>query len=393
MQSASGVHIACIRDISGRKAYTEALEHRALHDELTGLPNRTLFGDRMDGRSRRADAPTRPRGVLLVDIDEFREVNETLGRENGDELLKAVAERLRGALRDSDTVARLGGDEFGILPSGETDVGGGRGIAWKVREAFEQPFVVGGRRVDDRARASGSRSSRSTVATTADLLRRADLAMHEAKASGSGLAVFVAEPEDQTAAPADAPERAARRHPARRTRAALPAQGRPRGAEDHRGRGAGPLAAPHRGLLMPAQFMPEAERSELIEPLTTWVLDEALRQQRAWLDAGLDLTMAVNISARSLTRGSDLPDTVAALTETWGIAPGHADPRAHRERDDRRRRAGRARAPARDGRAPRDRRLRHRPLVARLPPAAADRRDQGRPLVRHEPRDRRPATR
>ena len=79
---------------------------------------------------------------------------------------------------------------------------------------------------------------------------------------------------------------------------------------------------PTSGLLMPAQFMPEAGRSELIEPLTTWVLDEALRQQREWRDAGIDLTMAVNISARSLTRGSVLPDTVAQLTDTWGVAPG-----------------------------------------------------------------------
>jgi EAL domain-containing protein (putative c-di-GMP-specific phosphodiesterase class I) len=79
---------------------------------------------------------------------------------------------------------------------------------------------------------------------------------------------------------------------------------------------------PTLGLLMPAQFMPEAERSALIEPLTKWVLDEALHQQRVWSDAGLDLTMAVNISARSLTRGSDLPDTVARLTEAWGIEPG-----------------------------------------------------------------------
>jgi EAL domain-containing protein (putative c-di-GMP-specific phosphodiesterase class I) len=79
---------------------------------------------------------------------------------------------------------------------------------------------------------------------------------------------------------------------------------------------------PTDGLLMPAQFMPEAERSELIEPLTGWVLDEALRQQRVWTDAGLDLTMAVNISARSLAPGSHLPDTVAKLTDSWGIAPG-----------------------------------------------------------------------
>ena len=156
--------IGCIRDISGRKAYTEALEHRTLHDELTGLPNRALFGDRMDRAIADADRAGEPRGVLLVDLDEFRMINETLGRENGDRVLKTVAERLRTAVRNSDTVARLGGDEFGILPSDETDVETAEAIAWKVRAAFEEPFLIDGQRPSTCARASGSRSSRSTAA-------------------------------------------------------------------------------------------------------------------------------------------------------------------------------------------------------------------------------------
>ena len=119
--------VACIRDISGRKAYTEALEHRALHDELTGLPNRTLFADRADRAIAFGDRADEPRAVLLVDLDRFGEINKTLGREKGDALLQAVAGRLRGAMRDPDTVGHLGGDSFGILPAGETDVGGGRG--------------------------------------------------------------------------------------------------------------------------------------------------------------------------------------------------------------------------------------------------------------------------
>ena len=147
--------------------------------------------------------------------------------------------------------------------------------------------------------------------------------MHQAKWSGSRLAVFVADPEDQTAR--------------RLTLLNELRDGIPRGElvlhfqpkvdlkAGRRTTGVEALVRwqhPSEGLLMPAQFMPEAERSELIAPLTRWVLNEALRQQRRWSDAGLDLTMAVNISARSLTRHSDLPDTVAKLTETWGIAPG-----------------------------------------------------------------------
>jgi diguanylate cyclase (GGDEF)-like protein/PAS domain S-box-containing protein len=314
--------VGCFRDISGRKAYTDALKLRTLQDDLTGLPNGALFGDRVDQAIASADRAGEPRGVLVVDLDNFREVNETLGREQGDVLLQAVARRLRGAMRDSDTLARLGGDEFGILPSGETDVEAAAVIAWRVREAFEDPFRIGGQVVEVRA-SIGIAFFPQHGRTTADLVRRADLAMHEAKQSAGGLAVFVAEPEDQTAR--------------RLTLLSELRDGIPRGelvlhfqpkvdlAGTRRTIGVEALVRwrhPTAGLLMPAEFMPEAERSELIEPLTRWVLNEALHQQRVWSDAGLDLTMAVNISARSLTRLSDLPDTVAKLTETWGIAPG-----------------------------------------------------------------------
>jgi diguanylate cyclase (GGDEF)-like protein/PAS domain S-box-containing protein len=310
--------IGSIRDITSRKAYTEALEHRALHDDLTGLANRTLFGDRLGWAIESADES---RGVLVIDLDRFREVNDTLGHETGDAVLQAVAERLRGAVRSADTVARLGGDEFAILPFGETDVATAAVIAWKVREAFEHPFVIGGHVVDLRA-SIGIAFFPQHGRATADLLRRADLAMREAKRSGSGLAVFAAEPED---------------HSARRLtllselrdcipRGELVLHYQPKiDLATRRTTGVEALVRwrhPADGLLMPAQFMPEAERSELIEPLTRWVIDEALQQQRQWSDAGLDLSMAVNVSARSLTRAGELPQTVAKLTKTWGISPG-----------------------------------------------------------------------
>jgi diguanylate cyclase (GGDEF)-like protein/PAS domain S-box-containing protein len=314
--------IGCVRDISGRKAYTDALEHRALHDDLTGLPNRTLFGDRVDRAIASADRADESCGVLLVDLDEFQKVNERLGRANGNVLLKAVAERLRDAVRDSDTVARLGGDEFGILPSGETDVETAAVIAWKVREAFELPFAIGGHVVDIRA-SIGIAFFPQHGRATADLLRRADLAMQQAKRSGSGLDVFVSEPEDRTA------HRLTLLSELRAciARGELVLHYQPKIDLKGPRRTCGVEALvrwrhPTEGLLMRARFMPEAERSELIGPLTRWVLDEALRQQRAWRDDGVDLTMAVNVSARSLTRDSDLPDTVAKLTDTWGIEPG-----------------------------------------------------------------------
>jgi diguanylate cyclase (GGDEF)-like protein len=313
--------IGCIRDISGRKAYTEALEHRTLHDDLTGLPNRARFGDRMDRALADAERADEPRGVLLVDVDGFRMINETLGRDNGDALLKTVSERLQMAVRNSDTVARLGGDEFGILASDETDVETAEAIAWKVRAAFEEPFVVAGEVLNVRA-SIGIAFFPQHGRTTADLTRRASLAMREAKQDGGGIGVFVAEPEDPTAR--------------RLTLLSELREGIPRGElvlhfqpkvdlGTRKTTGVEALVRwqhPTAGLLMPAQFMPETVRSELIEPLTLWVLDEALRQQREWSDAGIHLTMAVNISARSLTRGSTLPDRVAQLTDTWGVAPG-----------------------------------------------------------------------
>jgi diguanylate cyclase (GGDEF)-like protein/PAS domain S-box-containing protein len=313
--------IACIRDISGRKAYVEALKHRTLHDDLTGLPNRTLFGDRLDRAIATADRSDDPCGVLLVDLDEFREVNESLGREVGSGLLQAVAERLRGAVRDSDTVARLGGDTFAILPSGETAMETAAVIAWKVRETLGQPFLIDGHIVGVRA-SIGIAFFPEHGDTTADLLRRADLAMHQAKRSGTGLAVYAMEPEDQIARRLTLLSDL--RDGIGRDELLLHYQPKIELGAAPRTTGVEALVRwqhPTEGLLMPAQFMPEAERSELIEPLTKWVLNAALQQQHVWREAGLDLTMAVNISARSLTRGSDLPDAVARLTDTWDIPP------------------------------------------------------------------------
>jgi diguanylate cyclase (GGDEF)-like protein len=313
--------IGCLRDISGRKAYTDALEHRMLHDELTGLPNRALFGDRVDQALASAGRTDASCAVLVVDLDGFREINENRGREYGDRMLRAVGERLRESLRDSDTVARLGGDEFGVLPDEAADEAAAATIAWKIREGFERPHVIDEHAVDVRASIGIAFFPRHGRSTT-DLLRRADLALHEAKGSGSGIAVFAADPEDQAARwltllselRVGIPRGELRLH--FQPKVELSAKRGTIGVEalvrwEH----------PEHGLLVPAQFMPQVERSELIEPLTRWVLNEALHQQRLWRDAGMDLTMAVNISARNLARASGLPDTVAELTDAWGSTP------------------------------------------------------------------------
>jgi diguanylate cyclase (GGDEF)-like protein/PAS domain S-box-containing protein len=314
--------IGCVRDISACRAYTKAIEHRRLHDDLTGLPNRTLFADRVDRAIASADRSDESCAVLLVDLDEFREINGTLGRNHGDALLKAIAERLRRVLRSSDTVARMGDDEFGILPYGETDVETAAVIAWKVRAAFEHPFVISGHVVDMHASIGIAFFPQHGIVTS-DLLRRADLAMHQAKRSGSGLAVFAASAGDQTGRRLTLLSEL--RDGIARDELVLHFQPKINLGSARRTTGVEALVRwrhPTDGLLMPTQFMPEAERSELIEPLTKWVLDEALGQQRLWRDAGLQLTMAVNISARCLIPGSHLPDVVSKLTDSWGIAAG-----------------------------------------------------------------------
>jgi EAL domain-containing protein (putative c-di-GMP-specific phosphodiesterase class I) len=222
---------------------------------------------------------------------------------------------------DADTVGLTGGDSFGVLPSGESDVSAAAAIAWKVREVFDHPFLIAGDSVEVHGTigiALFPQDGRSADA----IMRRARLAVDQAKLSGEGLAVFATDPEDETA------RRLALLHELRvgiandelvlhfQPKVDLRAGLQTTGVEalvrwQH----------PTNGLLMPAEFMPEAECSELIEPLTKWVLTEAVRQQHLWAQAGLDLTMAVNISARSLTQNSDLPDIVAELTQTWGVPP------------------------------------------------------------------------
>ncbi len=314
------ITIGCIRDISERKAYTDALGHQALHDALTGLPNRTLFADRMNLAIASAERIGEPRAVLVMDLGGFKQVNDTLGHTQGDTLLNEISKRLVHELRETDTVARLGGDEFGILLDGASDLPAAATAAWKIQQACEAPFVIN----DEVVRLStsiGIALFPEHGKTTADLLHRADLAMYDAKRSGTSHAVFDAAHEQQMARSlallADLRDCVTRDELvvhyqplidlATRTTTGVEALVRWR--------------HPKQGLLQPATFLPQAERTPLIAPLTRWVLNDALRQQQTWRGEGVDLTMAVNISARTLRPNGDLPDTVAELTDFWDTAP------------------------------------------------------------------------
>jgi diguanylate cyclase (GGDEF)-like protein/PAS domain S-box-containing protein len=312
--------LAVVRDVSERKAHTEALEQQALHDGLTGLANRTLFGDHVFQALATAKRTNQPRAVLVMDLDGFKQVNDTLGHDHGDALLMQVSQRLVAVLRENDTVARLGGDEFGILPGDATDLVAAAAVAWKIQQACEPGFVVNDELV--RVSASVGIALFPDHGTTAvELLRRADLAMYDAKRSGGGHAVFDAAQEKRLA-----------KHLALLVdlrqcvqREELVLHYQPKvDLATRKVCGVEALVRwrhPEYGLLLPSSFMPEVERIELITALTRWVLADALRQQRTWRDQGIDLAMAVNISAHSLRQAGDLPETVAELVETWGTAP------------------------------------------------------------------------
>jgi diguanylate cyclase (GGDEF)-like protein/PAS domain S-box-containing protein len=313
-------YIACLRDVSERERYTETLQHQALHDPLTGLPNRVLFGDRVDFAIRASERTHEPLALIVMDLDGFKHVNDTLGHQDGDELLRLVAERLLLCLRNGDTVARLGGDEFGILLLGGGDLPGIASVVWKLQSSLEPAFEISGHEIDVRA-SIGIAQIPQHGDNIDDLLRRADLAMYDAKRLGTGYQLFAAEQED-------APARRLAllgdlRHAIERNELVLHYQPKIDLAT-RRTLGVEALIRwnhPSGQLLMPDQFMAEVEGHDLMVPITEWVIGEALRTLRGWRDIGYDLTMAVNLAAKCLAHGTRLFETVDGLIGRWGIPP------------------------------------------------------------------------
>ena len=274
-------------------------EHQALHDPLTGLPNRELF--RRVAEEALSRGPGADRGALvLIDLDHFKEVNDTLGHPAGDELLRIVAHRLRESLRTDDTVARLGGDEFGlILP-----LGGDReetvALLTRVREELGHEVTLDGATLSVEA-SFGVCFYPEDADTVEELLQHADAAMYRGKHGTTGVVVF--EPAvSRPAADALVMQRELRQG---LERDELVLHYQPK-IELSTGRVTSLEALvrwqhPTRGLLMPSDFLAVAERSELIDPLTRWVLRRALLDYTAWTAAGHNWSVAVNVSARNLS--------------------------------------------------------------------------------------------
>ena len=291
----------------------------SLFDPLTRCPNRVLFKDRVDQILRAAKRGDRKVPLLVVDLDRFKEVNETFGYRAGDDLLCEVAERLRDVLRDSDSVGRLGGDDFGVLlPSAETLEGALR-VAERILRHIGTQIVAGGHTID--ATMSMGVALFPVHGQDADtLLRHADMALSEARRARIPYSVFGTVETDTS--------RASIRLAADLRRAVendeLVVHYQPK-VSMATGRAIGVEALvrwnhPTLGLVMPGDFMPLAERTALITPLSLKILDDALRQTRLWQEQGLDIPVAVNLSPRTLHQ-SDLPDRILESLRAVGVAP------------------------------------------------------------------------
>ena len=310
--------IGVITDITERKRAEEAMEHQALHDTLTDLPNRTLLHDRLQHAVLAAQRHNDPLALLLMDLDRFKEVNDTFGHHYGDLLLRQLGPRLQSALRESDTVARLGGDEFAVLLPA-TDRLGATSVAEKLLSAIEQPFALEGHSFEVGA-SIGIALYPMHADDTTTLLQRADVAMYLTKRAGSGYTVYAPEEDQYT------PKRLTLVSDLRRSieQNQLDLHYQPK--VDIRTGSISCVEAlarwrhPEHGFIPPEDFVPQAEHTGLIKPLTTRVLNGALHQCRAWYDARLQVGVAVNLSTRNL-HDQHLVAMIARLIRTWAISP------------------------------------------------------------------------
>ena len=310
--------VGIVRDVTEQRSLETRLRHQAFHDALTSLPNRALFFERLGQSLARLRRDGRSCAVLFLDLDRFKDVNDTVGHDAGDRLLVAVAARLGDGLRDGDTLARLGGDEFTVLLEGVADAREAVGATARLLDALATPFILDGQ--EYRFTASiGVALGRVEHRRPEDVLRDADIAMYRAKEAGrGGYALFDPAMQAQLVARLDL-ERDLR-HALERHEFALHYQP----IIDLRTGGVAKVEAlvrwqhPTRGPIPPLDFIPLAEETGLIRTLGRWVLGEACRQARAWQVAGTPVAVAVNLTALEFQH-PDLADEVAAALMTAGI--------------------------------------------------------------------------
>lgn len=312
--------ICLVRDITEIREETDALEYMAMHDSLTGLPNRALLQDRLQQAIFVGQREEKELALLMMDLDRFKEINDTLGHHVGDLVLKEVGNRLPGVLRKSDTFARLGGDEFAaVLPS--TDLDHAKETALKLLKALEAPVVVDGHNLHVGA-SLGIVFFPDHGEDPCTLLKRADVAMYVAKNNQSGMAVYNPEHDQHNIKnlvlvgelrdAIEEEELEVFYQPKININT-----GRVRGLEalvrwEH---------AKH-GYVGPDEFISLAEYTGLIKPLTSWVMETAVQQYTYWQQGGVGVgtVLSVNLSSVSLLDPS-FSEEVAALVKKHGIKP------------------------------------------------------------------------
>jgi diguanylate cyclase (GGDEF)-like protein len=294
--------------------------HQALHDELTGIANRRQLFNRLDETIRTGKPGDQGFALLMLDLDRFKEVNDALGHGHGDMLLRQAAGRLARSVRPDDLLARLGGDEFAVLAPGVSDAKEAVEVAERIGAALHQEFVVADVPVFVEASIGIALYPDHGVDAEA-LLQAADTAMYAAKQAGTRHELYVIDRDRR------GPERIARLGELRRALAEgeLVVYYQPK-LDLRTGEVTGTEALvrwehPDHGLLPPVEFLPLAEQTGLITGLTSLVLEQALRQNRQWAEDGFELTVAVNVSERSLL-DPDFPDEVDALLARHAV-PGH----------------------------------------------------------------------
>jgi len=294
-------------------------QYLAHHDILTSLPNRALLSDRLDRAVIEARRHGTDVGVLLLDLDRFKEINDTLGHDTGDALLCQVGERIAGELREMDTVARLGGDEFVILLPEVDDAPGASVVAQRVLDALHLPFDVRG--IELAVEASiGIACYPEHGDDPGALLQHADVAMYAAKEARGTYAIY--DSQSDTSSLTGTTLLTDLRRALDRDELVLHYQPKTELC-DGSVRSVEALIRwqhPTRGLLGPVEFIPVAEQTGLVSGLTTYVIAAALKQVRAWADEGRDLSVSVNLSARNLMDAT-LPGRVAELLAQSGV-PG-----------------------------------------------------------------------
>ena len=307
--------VLTLRDVTDRLAMQEELSHQAFHDALTGLANRRLFGDRLAHALRPRGRDGEPLAVLFLDLDDFKNVNDSVGHGTGDELLVAVAQRISSCIRQGDTAARLGGDEFAILME-DADLATALEVADRLQQVLHTPVEVGGGRHSVHA-SIGIAEAMPGETTGEDALRNADVAMYWAKDRGKGT-VAVYEPDLHALALDQLALRSELQIAIRNDQLRLHYQPT---VDLKTGEIAGFEALvrwqhPTRGLVPPGDFIPVAEQSGLVVPLGSWVLREACL-------AGLTLqhgthapSIAVNIAAAQLALTSFVEEVLEVLQET-----------------------------------------------------------------------------